>query len=102
MSMAGSDSLRLSNTPTTTQAVRCFSGAPLFMLNSSSISLFSMSVLKKIQFAAASPSGVAGWMVAPRVGVADWAIIGAGAAECQKSVRVANAFRNARCSIAAR
>src|SRR5574340_544811 len=51
MSMDGPDSLRLSNTPTTTQAVRCFSGAPLFMLNSSPISLFSMSVQKKTQFA---------------------------------------------------
>jgi hypothetical protein len=42
-----------------------------------------MSVLKKIQFA-------------------DAAIIGAGAAECQKPVRVANEFRNSPCSTAAR
>ncbi|MBV5325035.1 MAG: hypothetical protein J0626_07095, partial [Rhodospirillaceae bacterium] len=63
--------------------VRCFSGAPLFMLNSSSISLFSMSVLKKIQFAYASNSG-------------------AGAVECQKPVRFANASRIAPCFIAAR
>src|SRR4029078_1619130 len=34
MSPADSDSLRLSNTPTTTQALRCFSGLPLFMVNS--------------------------------------------------------------------
>jgi hypothetical protein len=34
MSSADSVSLRLSNTPTTTQAVRCFSGLPLFMVNS--------------------------------------------------------------------
>jgi hypothetical protein len=26
--------LRLSNTPTTTHALRCFSGLPLFMVNS--------------------------------------------------------------------
>jgi hypothetical protein len=91
MSTAGPDSLRLSNTPTTTQAVRCFSGAPLFMLNSSSISLFSMSVPKKIQFAAA-----------PTLGVADLAIIGAGTVECQKPVRITNAGRLVPCSTAAR
>ncbi|MEO8755545.1 MAG: hypothetical protein ABI624_23015, partial [Casimicrobiaceae bacterium] len=28
---------RLSNTPTTTQALRCFSGLPLFMVNSIAI-----------------------------------------------------------------
>jgi hypothetical protein len=49
-----------------------------------------MSVLKKIQFADAST-----------VGAADWAIIGAGAAECQKSVRDANDHRIFTCSIAA-
>jgi hypothetical protein len=37
MSSADSDSLRLSNTPTTTQALRCFSGLPLFMVNSMTI-----------------------------------------------------------------
>ena len=31
---ADKDSLRLSKTPTTTQALRCFSGLPLFMVNS--------------------------------------------------------------------
>jgi hypothetical protein len=51
------------------------------MLNSSSISLFSMSVLKKNQFADAP-----------------MAIIGAGAAECQKPVRITNVP----CSTAAR
>src|SRR5262245_29919206 len=34
MSSADSVSLRLSKTPTTTQAVLCFSGLPLFMVNS--------------------------------------------------------------------
>ena len=34
MSWAEAESLRPSNTPTTTQPVRCFSGLPLFMLNS--------------------------------------------------------------------
>jgi hypothetical protein len=32
--LAGAESLRPSNTPTTTQPARCFSGLPLFMLNS--------------------------------------------------------------------
>jgi hypothetical protein len=82
MSMAGPESLRFSNTPTTTQAVRCFSGAPLFMLNSSSISLFSMSVLKKMQFADVM-----------MIGIADAAIIGAGAVECQNATRISCAKR---------
>jgi hypothetical protein len=34
ISSADSDSLRLSKTPTTTHALRCFSGLPLFMVNS--------------------------------------------------------------------
>src|SRR3982751_1335319 len=34
MSSAESESFRLSKTPTTTQALRCFSGLPLFMVNS--------------------------------------------------------------------
>jgi hypothetical protein len=50
-----------------------------------------MSVLKKIQFADA-----------PKIGVADWAIIGAGAVECQKSAREPNACWIFPCSIAAR
>ena len=37
ISSADSDSLRLSKTPTTTQALRCFSGLPLFMVNSIAI-----------------------------------------------------------------
>jgi hypothetical protein len=90
MSIAGPDSLRLSKTPTVTQAERCFSGAPLFMLNSSSISLFSMSVLKKIQFADRST-----------IGAADWVIIGAGATECQKSVRQPDDHNISPCFIAA-
>jgi hypothetical protein len=50
-----------------------------------------MSVLKKIQFADALT-----------IGMADWAIIGAGAVECQKPVRITNPPRIAPCSIAAR
>jgi hypothetical protein len=50
-----------------------------------------MSVLKKIQFAAA-----------PMIGVADLTIIGAGTMECQKPVRITHDFRNPPCSIAAR
>jgi hypothetical protein len=50
-----------------------------------------MSVLKKIQFADAS-----------MIGVADFAIIGAGSMECQKSVRVTNDTRPPPCFIAAR
>jgi hypothetical protein len=61
------------------------------MLNSSSISLFSMSVLKKIQFADAM-----------MIGIADAVIIGAGTAECQKSVCVPADLRGFPCSIAAR
>ncbi|MHB1186904.1 MAG: hypothetical protein ACYCZ3_04845 [Thiobacillus sp.] len=61
-----------------------------------------MSVLKKIQFAPAPPSGVAGWMAAPKIGVADVAIIGAGTVECQKPVRLTNDFQVVPCSIAVR
>jgi hypothetical protein len=51
-----------------------------------------MSVLKKIQFADAS-----------RIGVASFAIIGAGAADCQNQVlHAANAHRTPPCFIAAR
>jgi hypothetical protein len=50
-----------------------------------------MSVLKKIQFADA-----------PMIGMADLAIIGAGAVECQKPFRITDAQWNARCSIAVR
>jgi hypothetical protein len=50
-----------------------------------------MSVLKKIQFADA--------MI---IGIADAAIIGAGAEECQKSVRVQAAFQVSPCSIVVR
>ncbi|MFP5404213.1 MAG: hypothetical protein ACLGG2_05940 [Gammaproteobacteria bacterium] len=50
-----------------------------------------MSVLKKIQIAAAA-----------KPGVADAAIIGAGTPECQKSVRLANAKTVFPCFIAAR
>jgi hypothetical protein len=32
--LGDSESLRLSKTPTTTHALRCFSGLPLFMVNS--------------------------------------------------------------------
>jgi hypothetical protein len=49
-----------------------------------------MSVLKKIQFAGQAVVVDAG------------AIIGAGAAECQKSVHVTNGTRNRPCFIAAR
>jgi hypothetical protein len=62
------------------------------MLNSSPISLFSMSVLKKTQLAAA-----------PTIGDVDWPIIGAGIAECQKSVlRAPRKPWLSPCSIAAR
>jgi hypothetical protein len=50
-----------------------------------------MSVLRKIQFADAR-----------MIGEADWAIIGAGAAECQKSVGVVDAARTPACFIGAR
>jgi hypothetical protein len=49
-----------------------------------------MSVLKKIQFADAS-----------RIGVASFAIIGAGAADCQNQVHAANAHRTPPCFTAA-
>jgi hypothetical protein len=50
-----------------------------------------MSVLKKIQFADAM-----------MIGIADAVIIGAGTAECQKSVCVPADLRGFPCSIAAR
>jgi hypothetical protein len=49
-----------------------------------------MSVLKKIQFADTST-----------IGLADWVIIGAGAAECQKSASEPDDRRITPCSIAA-
>jgi hypothetical protein len=61
-----------------------------------------MSVLKKIQFAPTPPSGVASWMAARMIGIADWAIIGAGTMECQKPICVMSDFRDSPCSIAAR
>jgi hypothetical protein len=60
------------------------------MLNSSSISLFSMSVLKKIQFADAAERGVV-----------DASIIGVDALECQKSPSDAKSSRNRPCSTVA-
>jgi hypothetical protein len=54
-----------------------------------------MSVLKKIQFVPALPSGVASWTIAPMEGIADGAIIGVSAVECQKSVHVLNISRMA-------
>jgi hypothetical protein len=61
------------------------------MLNSSSISLFSMSVLKKIQIADA-----------PGAGWADPGIIGVVAVECQKPVRISHARLASPCFIVAR
>jgi hypothetical protein len=50
-----------------------------------------MSVLKKLQFAAA-----------PAAGFADLPIIGAGTTECQKAVRAIGAARGKKCSTDAR
>jgi hypothetical protein len=61
------------------------------MLNSSSISLFSMSVLRKLQIAAA-----------PATEDCSLAIIGAGAVECQKAVRAMSMSRMDSCFTAAR